>query len=180
MMALTEPWQKAEIPGPTKAMAIPKPEVAAMLILKSKNPIIISGSETPNLNLNNDALLDYIIRMSKASTAPIIATSNTIQAFDEKEYKNVFPINAMEAASKLSDPKWKIGKKAGQHDTAVFIGFKYYMLWLILSNLKHYTSHLKTISLERYYQPHAGWSFPNLTVEKWIDSLKKLIQKMEA
>lgn len=176
-MAQTESWQTAEVPGPTKAMIIPKPDVVASLISKSKRPIIISGSEAPHLKLRDNYLVDYVMKISETFSAPIIATSNTIKVFDQKKCKNVHSINAIEVAAKLSNPEWGLGEKPSPYDTAVFLGFKYYMLWLILSGLKHYALHLNTISLERYYQPHAAWSFPNLTLERWIDNLEEIIKK---
>ncbi|WP_455364921.1 CO dehydrogenase/acetyl-CoA synthase complex subunit epsilon [[Eubacterium] cellulosolvens] len=178
-MAQAESWQRAEIPGPTKALLIQKPEVAAALMTKSKNPILISGSETPTIRLRQNHLIDYVARIQKALSTPIIATSNTVKAFDQKGVKNVTPMPAMEAAAKLSKLIGAEDPKAFSHDTAIFIGFPYYILWLMLSNLKHYALNLKTISLERYYQPHASWSFPNMTVEAWTDNLETLTQKIE-
>jgi acetyl-CoA decarbonylase/synthase complex subunit epsilon len=177
-MAMAESWQKAEVPGPLKAMLIPNPDVAASLISKSKNPVIVSGSETPRLRLNSERLMRYVERLSDRFSSPIIATSNTVRAFDEDGWRNVYSLTLAEATAKLSNPNWSVGGKNPPHDTAVFIGFKYYTLWLALSNLKHYGGHLKTISLERYYQPHAAWSFPNLTVERWMESLEKMTEKI--
>jgi acetyl-CoA decarbonylase/synthase complex subunit epsilon len=50
-----------------------------------------------------------------------------------------------------------------QYDLALFVGFPYYMEWTILSGLKHFAPNLKTITLDNYYQPHASWSFPNMS-----------------
>jgi acetyl-CoA decarbonylase/synthase complex subunit epsilon len=54
----------------------------------------------------------------------------------------------------------------------------YYMEFVILSGLKHFSTNLKTISLDRYYNPHASWSFPNLKVEEWNQSFETIINNL--
>jgi CO dehydrogenase/acetyl-CoA synthase epsilon subunit len=49
---------------------------------------------------------------------------------------------------------------------------------VILSGLKHFSTNLKTISLDRYYNPHASWSFPNLKVEEWTQSFETIIKNL--
>jgi acetyl-CoA decarbonylase/synthase complex subunit epsilon len=66
----------------------------------------------------------------------------------------------------------------GQHDLALFVGLYYYMEWTILSGLKHFAKHLKTISLDNVYHPHASWSFPNLSHEEWVKNLKVIMEKV--
>jgi acetyl-CoA decarbonylase/synthase complex subunit epsilon len=61
----------------------------------------------------------------------------------------------------------------------MFMGITYYMEWLIFSALKHYGNGLKTISLDRYYHPHASWSFPNSSAETWSQNLEMIISKLE-
>jgi acetyl-CoA decarbonylase/synthase complex subunit epsilon len=53
------------------------------------------------------------------------------------------------------------------------------MEWLILSCLKHFASHLKTVSIGTHYQPNASWSFPNLSVEEWESNLRTIIKELE-
>jgi acetyl-CoA decarbonylase/synthase complex subunit epsilon len=52
------------------------------------------------------------------------------------------------------------------------------MGWTILSGLKHFASNLKTISLDRVYQPHASWSFPNMSEKDWIQNLKLMLENV--
>jgi len=86
---------------------------------------------------------------------------------------------AMDIANRLRDPKWKGFDGKGQYDVALFVGLPYYMTWLILSGLKHFSSNLKTISLDRFYQPHASWSFPNISVEEWRKNLDTIENKLK-
>nr|NIO37593.1 CO dehydrogenase/acetyl-CoA synthase complex subunit epsilon [Candidatus Bathyarchaeota archaeon] len=66
----------------------------------------------------------------------------------------------------------------GPYDLALFMGFPYYMEFVILSALKHFSTNLKTISLDRFYNPHATWSFPNLSVEDWSKSFEIILNKL--
>jgi len=52
------------------------------------------------------------------------------------------------------------------------------MEWLILSGLKHFSSGLKTVSLDMHYQPHASWSFPNLPIEDWEKNLELIVKEL--
>jgi len=61
---------------------------------------------------------------------------------------------------------------------AVFMGITYYMEWVLFSALKHFGHNLKTISLDRYYHPHASWSFPNLSVKDWTQNLEVIVVKL--
>ena len=85
---------------------------------------------------------------------------------------------AVDIANRLSDSEWKGLDGKGQYDLALFVGLPYYMEWLILSGLKHFSPNLKTISLDLHYQPHASWSFPNLSVEEYEKSLEVIVKEL--
>nr|NIO20490.1 CO dehydrogenase/acetyl-CoA synthase complex subunit epsilon [Candidatus Aenigmarchaeota archaeon] len=66
------------------------------------------------------------------------------------------------------------------HDLALILGLPYYMGFVIESGLKSFAySHLKTISLDQYYQPHCNWSFPNISVEEWDKNLNIITIEVE-
>jgi len=48
-----------------------------------------------------------------------------------------------------------------------------------LSTLKHYARHLKTMTLCKYYYPHASYSLPNLKDGKWKEFLESLITNLK-
>jgi acetyl-CoA decarbonylase/synthase complex subunit epsilon len=58
------------------------------------------------------------------------------------------------------------------------MGLPYYMEFVILSGLKHFNLDLKTISLDRYYNPHASWSFPNLSIKDWKDNFETILKML--
>ncbi|HDI07649.1 MAG TPA: CO dehydrogenase/acetyl-CoA synthase complex subunit epsilon, partial [Candidatus Bathyarchaeota archaeon] len=86
---------------------------------------------------------------------------------------------AVNIGSRLADPEWQGLDGKGQYDLVLLVGMQYYFEWLILSSLKHYAPYLKTISLDNVYQPHASWSFPNLSMGKWKEALNVVMQKLE-
>ena len=62
----------------------------------------------------------------------------------------------------------------GQHDLAIFAGVKYYLEAQMLSTLKHFAPHIKTISLTRGHQPNANQSLPNLSEKKMGEFLAEV------
>jgi len=177
-MSVTEPWQKAEIPGPTKALVITKPEVVVAMVKKAKRPIFIVGHEAAEVNAGDKKAVDYAIRIADAGKIPVVATAHMIGEFNKRGFQPSSSMSAVDIANRLEDPEWKGLDGLGQYDLALFMGITYYMEWVILSSLKHFGRNLKTIALDRYYQPHASWSFPNLSVKDWAQSLELIVNKL--
>ncbi|MEM3464598.1 MAG: CO dehydrogenase/acetyl-CoA synthase complex subunit epsilon [Candidatus Bathyarchaeia archaeon] len=177
-MAVAEPWQTAEIPGPKKAMIISKPEVAAAMIKRAKRPILIVGHKAAEISLEDKKLIDYMIELAKKANISMVATAHTIAEFLKRNYRPSGWMPSVDIGNRLTDPNWKGLDGNGQYDLALFVGLPYYMEWTILSGLKHFAPNLKTITLDNVYQPHASWSFPNLSLKDWMESLKVLIEKV--
>lgn len=177
-MATAEPWQKAEIPGPTKALVITKPEVVVAIVKRSKRPLLIIGHEAAETEIGGKKLLDYAIRFSKAGKIPIVATAHIVGEFVKKGYQPAAFMPAVDIANRLTDTEWKGLDGNGQYDLAMFMGITYYMEWVLFSALKHFARNLKTISLDNYYHPHASWSFPNISSQDWVQNLEVIISKL--
>lgn len=175
--AKAEPWQRAEIAGPKKALLILKPEVVTAILGRAKRPILIVGHHAAEEYSDDVKMIDYAIRMSKAAEIPVVATAHTTKEFLKRGFQPTAWMPAMDIGSRLEDPEWKGLDGKGQYDLAFFLGLPYYMQFVILSGLKHFTN-LKTISLDRYYNPHATWSFPNLPVKDWNESLDLIMGKL--
>ena len=174
------PWQKYEIPGPVKAVLIVKPEMVSSLLKRAKNPIFLVGHKATEIGLKGKRPIDYVIRMARATGIPVVATAHTVASFLEKGFNPTAYMTAMDIGNRLIDPKWNILGREGPHDLALILGLPYYMGWLIESGLKSFAyKHLKTISLDRYYQPHCNWSFPNLSIEDWYKNLDIILQRVE-
>ncbi len=174
-----EPWQKAEIAGPKKALLVLKPEVVAAMIKRAKRPILIVGHQAAEDYSEDARMIDYAIRMKKAAGIPLIATAHLTKEFIKKGTQPTSWMTAMEIGDRLADPEWTGLDGKGAYDLALFMGLPYYMQFVILAGLKHFSQNLKTISLDRFYNPHATWSFPNLSVKDWKSSFETIFSKLE-
>ena len=179
MAARAEPWQTAEIAGPKKALLILKPEVVTAMIKKAKRPLLVVGHLATEGDAEYAETVDYAIRMSKATKIPVVATAHTVSEFVKRGFKKAAWMPAMDIGNRLQDPSWKGLDGKGPYDLALFIGLPYYMEFVILSGLKHFSANLKTVSLDRYYNPNATWSFPNLPVKDWSETFETMLSKLE-
>ena len=178
MSAKAEPWQTAEIAGPKKALVIMKPEVAVAMIKRAKRPILVVGHLATKTDSESGKMIDYAIRLNKNTGIPVVATAHTAREFIKQKFRPAVLMSAMDIGNRLKDSTWNGLDGKGPYDLALFMGLPYYMEFVILSGLKHFSKNLKTISLDRYYDPHANWSFPNLKVEDWNQSFEIIINKL--
>ncbi len=178
MSVKAEPWQKAEIAGPQKALLILKPEVVVAMVKRSKRPILIVGHLAAEDYSDDVKMIDYAVRMSKTGGIPVVATAHTISEFIKRDFSSVAYMSAMDIGNRLIDPEWKGLDGGGSYDLALFMGLPYYMEFVILAGLKSFSGDLKTISLDRFYNPHATWSFPNLPVKDWNESFEIILSKL--
>jgi len=170
-----ESWQKAEIPGPIKAFLFEDPKKLAVLIKRAKRPLFIVGYKATKISEEFN-VIKYIIELARKIEAHIVVTGSLIREFENKGYSHIYLMPAMEVMDRLKDPNWPGFDGRGNYDLAIFIGFPYYYEWLMLNGLKHFAyRHLRTISLDPYYQPNATFSLPNMKIKEWVkflDSLK--------
>jgi anaerobic carbon-monoxide dehydrogenase, CODH/ACS complex subunit epsilon len=178
MSAKAEPWQTAEIAGPKKALVIMKPEIAAAMIKRAKRPILVLGHLSTKNDSDSGKMIDYAIRLNKAVGIPVVATAHTVREFVKRGFQPAAVMSAMDIGNRLKDSSWNGLDGKGPYDVALFMGLPYYMEFVILSGLKHFSTNLKTITLDRYYNPHASWSFPNLKVGEWTQSFEIIINKL--
>jgi len=177
-VAIAEAWQRAEIGGPTKAFVIPKPEVLAAMLKKAKRPIIIAGHRIVEVS-EGEPYIDHVIRIAKALNIPVVATAHIVGEFIKRGFQPSASMPAVDIVERLRDPSWSGFDGKGQYDLAVFTGIPYYMEWMLLSGLKHFATHLKTVSLDRFYQPQASWSFGNVSYKDWKGHIETIASQME-
>src|SRR4030065_2318594 len=106
-MSTADPWQKAEIAGPTKALVITKPEVVVAMIRKEKRPLLIVGHEAVEIEIGDKKLLDYAICISKTGNIPLVATAHIVGDFLKKGFQPVATLPAVDISNRLIDPEWK-------------------------------------------------------------------------
>jgi len=178
MGAKAEPWQTAEIAGPKKALLILKPEVVVAMVKRAKRPILVVGHLAAEDYSEDIKMIDYAIHVSKNAEIPVVATAHMVSEFLKRGFQPAAWMPAMDIGNRLQDPEWKGLDNKGPYDLALFMGLPYYMEFVILSALKHFSTNLKTISLDRFYNPHATWSFPNLSVKDWNENFEVIINKL--
>lgn len=175
----TEPWLIAEVPGTRKARVVETPGLAASMLKRAKRVFMIVGHLAIE-KLSNRPVSDYVADIAGTLDAHIATTSLAYREFRERGL-TVAWISPIEAAHMVADPEWTGLDGKGCYKTVVVVGLPYYMSWLILSGLKNFATHVKTVSLDRFYQPHASWSLKNLTTtEEWEKFLDELLAKLKA
>ena len=178
MSVKAEPWQKAEIAGPKKALLILKPEVVVAMVKRTKRPILIVGHLAAEDYSDDVKMIDYAIRMSRTAAIPVVATAHMTTEFIKRGFQPAGWMPAMDIGNRLKDRQWKGLDGMSPYDLAMFMGLPYYMEFVILAGLKHFSADLKTISLGRFYNPHASWSFPNLSVKDWNEGFEIIVSKL--
>jgi acetyl-CoA decarbonylase/synthase complex subunit epsilon len=171
--------QTAEIAGPKKAFIIPKPEVAASMIKRAKRPLLVVGSDSPNIETKDGDLIDTVIRLLKHSKFNVAATGHIIKVFKERGAEGAYSMPLMNLGDRLRDPHWDGFDGEGQYDLVVFVGLPYYLEWLVLNGLKSFAMNLTTMSLDRTYQPNARWSIGMVREEEWKEVLDKIVSILE-
>lgn len=176
---VAEACQGTEISGPIKAIVIKKPGMVQTMIRKAKRPIFVVGHEAAEVDLEDKRPIDYVVRIAKAANVPVVATAQTVAEFLKRDFQPDAWMSAMDIGTRLTDPMWSISGEGAPHDLALLIGIPYDMAWLIESGLKSFAPNLRTISLDRFYQPHCSLSFPNLSLDDWHKNLELIAQKVE-
>ncbi len=170
------PWRRGNVPGSKIALKLTG-EVAGKILKKAKNPLIIVGAEALKTKVGEELLIDYVIKIANLAKIPIVATANTLSAFLERNLKPALSMGSIEITDRLRDPEWSLdGSKP--HEIAVYVGITYQLQSQLLSCLKIFAPHIKTISLDRYYHPNATWSFQNLSEKNWIENLNVLVETL--
>jgi acetyl-CoA decarbonylase/synthase complex subunit epsilon len=177
-MPMTDSWQTAEIPGPKKASLIIKPDIADAMIRRAKRPIMIVGHGILEYEVEGRKLIDCLIELSKRGKIPVVVTASTNREFINRGFSPAALMPAVDIANRLTDSQWKGLDGKESYDLAIFVGLPYYMEWTILSGLKHFAPHVKTMTLDCVYQPNASWSFPNSTIKDWAANLTSIVANL--
>jgi len=176
-LAAVTPWQIGNIFGPKTAVA-PKGEVVGRLMKAAKRPLIVAGAKILEERLDGKSLLSCVVELSKAGGIPVVATAHTLKPLLESSLRPAAAMGMVEITDRLRDRNWSLDGK-DPHDLAIFVGISYQLQSQMLSTLKHFAPHLKTISLDRYYHPNADFSFPNLDEKTWIQTLDKVVETLK-
>ncbi len=164
---MTRAYQCANVPGPHLGKVATSASVAAA-IKKAKRPVLIVGSELANL--------DWSLDLAKKQDIPVVATAHVAGVIAEMGDHPDRVLGAIEITNLLKSPEWGGIRGEGQHDLAIFVDVKYYLEAQMLSALKHFAPHIKTISLTKGHQPNADQSLPNLSEKKLGEFLAGVVE----
>ena len=169
-----EAWLRAENPATIRATLLEKPAVAAKLLLRARSPVMIVGHEaTP-------AGLDTVVRMARATGAPVVATGGVSAELSGKGFTPSLVMSAMEAGDRLGDPGWEPGPGRSPPDYAFILGIPWAISSVVEAGLASFArDHLKLVSLDRLYHPHCDLSLPNQTAEEWEAALAAIAREVE-
>ncbi|MFQ5815198.1 MAG: CO dehydrogenase/acetyl-CoA synthase complex subunit epsilon [Candidatus Hydrothermarchaeaceae archaeon] len=171
MVTKSTSWQFSNAPGPKSGMAV-KPDVAARIIDKAENPMLVVGAGITELD---DALVDAALRLAKAGIT-LAPTSHSLKLFKEHGIEAA-ALSMTELTNMLRDEEWQGLRGDGRPDLVLFLGIEYWLLSQMANTLKNFTE-IETINLTKYYQPNTTYSFPNLTDALWLEYLDGVYEKL--
>jgi acetyl-CoA decarbonylase/synthase complex subunit epsilon len=181
-MPMTLPFHRVNVLTGTKAARIIEDaNECAYLIKLAKRPLLLVGSWAITTTLGGKLLIEYGVEIAKTLDIPICATAHTKKKLLELGVEPASSYDIIEILNHLKDPAWDGVRKGGNHDLVMFLGFRTDLGEQGLSTLKHYAPHLRTMTLCKYYYPHASYSLPNLRRdEQWKEFLDNLITKLSS
>jgi acetyl-CoA decarbonylase/synthase complex subunit epsilon len=171
--------QIAEIAGPKKANIFPNPDVAYSMINKAKRPLMVVGSNSLNVITKDGDLIDSVIRIMKNPKISVVATGHLVGEFKKRGKDDVNSMSIFVLGNKLRNPGWNGFDGNGSYDVVIFIGFSYYVEWLVESGLKSFAQEIRTISLDKSYQPNSEWSLGWMSEQDWKEALDRIISLLE-
>lgn len=175
------PYHRVNIlTGTRTAALVEDPKEYARLIKKAQRPLLVLGPKLLSINLGDRLLLDYALEFAKISKIPICATAQVVSKLKEKGITPDSEYDLVEIINALRRPDWKGVKGEGNHDLVLFFGIRTDLAEQGLSVLKHFAPHLKTMTLCKYFYPHADYSLPNIRKdEKWKEFLEGLTEALK-
>jgi len=152
----------------------------AHLIKRAKRPLLVLGPLLSEWSLDGKLVIEYALEIAKTANIPICATATVKGKMVELGVKPDNVYDSVEIVNHLKDPNWQGVRREGNHDLVIFFGIRSDLEEQCLSVLKHFAfNHLKTMTLDKYYFPHANYSLPNFKKdEQWKTFLENLIDNL--
>lgn len=171
--------QIAEIAGPKSANIFPNADVAANMISKAKRPLLVIGSDSLTTKTCDGDIIDSAIRAMKNPKLSVVATAHLVGEFRRRGIEGANSMSVFVLGKNLSNSEWEGFDGKGHYDLVIFAGFSYYIEWLLESGLKNFAMKLRTVSLDRTYQPNAQWSLGWMPAPDWQESIDIIISRLE-
>ena len=178
---MSMPYHKINVLTGTKsARTIKDGAKYAAIVRKAERPLLIVGPRCMADSLNGRSVLDWALEVARAGNIPICATAHTKKELLEKGYTPECSYDIIEILNCLKNPEWQGVNNEGNHDLVLVFGIRTDLASAGLSTLKHYAPHLKTMTLCKFYFPHADYSMPNFFEDKkWQEFLNDMIANLK-
>ena len=167
------PYNIANVRGPLTATVM-TPNTVVNLLKRAERPILIVESNALKA-VDDKSPIDFAIEFAKKTEMPVVATAHTMKAFLEREFEAAAVMGVADITNRIIDPEWKGLDGKGGYDVIFYLGGLYYFQTQILASIKHGATSLKSVSLDRSYDPNATFSFGNLTVDEWNAALEEIL-----
>lgn len=154
------------------------PENCAQLLKTAKRPLIVVGAHANKASVGLPDLTEHVLHLARLMKAHVAASLTIQSQFTKPGKTQVFALGLEDLTNRLKDKQWEGFDGRGPYDYVLLIGGVYYFESQMLATLKHFAPHLKTVSLDRFYQPNASFSFPSMDENKWKDGLSMMIRKL--
>ncbi|MFQ6123910.1 MAG: CO dehydrogenase/acetyl-CoA synthase complex subunit epsilon [Candidatus Heimdallarchaeota archaeon] len=171
-MSRSAPWQVGNVPGWVVARKLTG-ESLERLLKKATNPLLIV-SKLDDFEMN--VAIKFMKNLAERGNT-IVFTPWAVKAFQGQDISYNAILGLVEVTNRLVKGG-QIGNKNGDFDLVLFLGGLYYYQSQILSAIKNFATHLTTVSLMRYYQPNATYSFPNLKEKRWISEMESVLETL--
>jgi acetyl-CoA decarbonylase/synthase complex subunit epsilon len=180
-MTTTLPYHRVNVLTGTKsARLIEDASEYAQLVKRARMPLLVLGPRILTTTVVDKPLAEYAVEIAKTLDIPICATAHTQKKLLEMSVEPASTYDIIEILNHLQDPAWKGVKGEGNHDLVMFLGIRTDLAEQGLSTLKHFAAHLKTMTLCKYYFPHANYSLPNFRKdEQWKEFLDAFITNLK-
>ncbi|MFX1519343.1 MAG: CO dehydrogenase/acetyl-CoA synthase complex subunit epsilon [Promethearchaeota archaeon] len=171
---MSMPYNLANVRGPLEATVM-TPKTVVNLIKRAKRPMLIVGSNALK-SIGDKAPIDYAIELAKKTGVSVVAAAHTVKGFIERDFEPSGIMGVADITNRIIDPDWKGLDGNGGYDVVFYLGGPYYFQTQILSSIKHGAPSIKAVSLDRFYDPNATFSFGNLTVDEWKTALDEILK----
>lgn len=174
---MSMPYNIANVRGPLEATVM-TPKTVVNLLKHAKRPILIVESNALK-TVDDKSPIDFAIEFAKQTKMPVVATAHTMKGFLEREFEADVVMGVADITNRIIDPEWKGLDGNGGYDVIFYLGGLYYFQTQILASIKHGAPKLKSVSLDRSYDPNATFSFGNLTMSEWNTALDEIIKLLK-
>jgi len=168
-----------EFTGTKSAIAIEEPGKLFNIIKRAQRPLFVFGPFALNLRLNGRCVIGYGVDIAKALGCATVATGHVKAKLLEENLIPDSEWDIVEIINHLKDRNWKGVRGEGNHDLVIFLGIRPDLANQGLSTLKHFATHLKTLTLCFIYHPHATFSLPTMKFDAWKSLLEGLIEDLK-